>query len=89
MSAVAMVSTSHADPKMTPGGHQRHISLFYALAVTTTMLPVCCSFGEVTAGLEMLTKLEGVETFQEGIFVMPKVSTCTLHVSGPCTLYLC
>lgn len=29
-------------------------------------------FGEVTAGLEMLTKLEGVETFQEGIFVMPK-----------------
>ena len=38
--------------------------------------PVCCSFGEVTAGLEMLTKLEGLETFQEGIFVMPKVSTC-------------
>ncbi|KDD76989.1 hypothetical protein H632_c46p0, partial [Helicosporidium sp. ATCC 50920] len=29
-------------------------------------------FGEVTKGLETLTKMEGVETHREGIFVMPK-----------------
>ena len=28
-------------------------------------------FGEVTAGLEMLEKVEQVETKKEGIFVMP------------------
>lgn len=35
-------------------------------------------FGEVTKGLETLTKMEGVETHREGIFVMPK-ERITIH----------
>lgn len=72
-------------PTLTTSSHKQPQQFVCASAVIPTMPPVCCSFGEVTAGLEMLTKLEGVETFQEGIFVMPKVSTCMpTHVGTLC-----